>query len=132
MMKRNIRLFGIVALLIAAMVFVSSCSKEKKIIGKWKCTSATGNFKEFKDETVTFKEGGKCTFIDIDGEWSISKDNLTIEIDDDEVKATCDFTIDDLSSSEMSLDGTMTIKEYHYEYGYETYKIKGTMDLEKK
>ena len=131
MMKRNIRLLGIVALLIAAMVFVSSCSKEKKIIGKWKCTSATGDFKEFKDETVTFKDGGKCTFADADGEWSISKDNLTIEAEEDGDKITFDFTIDDLSSSEMSLDGTATVK-YYYDGEYETYKAKGTMDFEKK
>lgn len=142
-MLRKIKFFGIVALLAVAMVAVSSCGKEKKIVGKWKITSASGELKEDKGETWTFKEKGDCTVViggeNYDGEWSISGDNLSIDLDefDEDIEVSGDFTVDELSSKAMSISGEWIVK-YDYNYDYkgskdsETEKIKANYDFEKK
>ena len=143
-MSRNLKLFGIIALLAVAVVAFSSCTKEKKIVGKWKVTKATGDFDGDKGSTWTFKDNGKCTIesgdMEMDGEWSISKDELTIDFDEDRtiegyrvnIKGVADFDIDDLTNSEMSLDGKVHMKVYYNGSLLEEETVKGKYELEKK
>lgn len=143
-MLRKIKLFGIIALLAVAVVTVSSCGKDNKIVGKWKITSASGEFSDDKGEIWTFKDKGTCSIViggdTFDGEWSISKDNLTIDIDDREITITGDFSIDELKSKSMSLSGEWTAKYQEDDYYYyksnskytETVRVKANYDFEKK
>ena len=143
-MSRKIKLLGIIAILSILVVSVSSCSKEKKIVGKWKVTSATGDFLEDKGNTWTFKENGKCTIptgeLEIDGEWTISSDNLTIDINQPltiegyncNIKGTADFDIETLSNKEMSLSGNVNLKLYYQNVLVESEAMKGSYDFEKK
>lgn len=126
--------FLVVAAFVAtlAMMMFTSCSKEKQIEGKWKITKASGYFSDDKGETWTFKANGKCSCyldgLDLDGEWSISKDELTIEINEEGLKITGDFTLDNLSSKEMSISGTWKVK---YDDG-DSGSWKVSYDFEKK
>lgn len=133
-MFKKIKLFATIALLAIVALSVSSCSKESKIEGKWKITKATGEFSYDKGSTWTFKENGSCTIAlgeeDWDGDWSISKDELSIDLEEvDDIKISGEFTIDELSGSAMSLSGTWTAKDT--DEGY-TDKEKVSYDFEKK
>ena len=127
------KLLGMVALFATAMM-LCSCSKESQIVGKWKITKAPSDWSESdKGETWTFKEGGSCTLfvsgVDLDGDWSVSKDNLTIDLEKYEgVKITGEFTIDELKSKTMSLSGNWNAKTE----GGESRKIKANYEFEKK
>lgn len=137
-MLRKLKLFGIIALLAVAVVAFSSCTKEKKIVGKWKVTKAKldgDTLSDMKGAIWTFKENGNCTceFVigEVDGEWSISKDDLTIELEQGSMTMTCDFTIDELTNSEMELSGKA--KETGYSDGERyTYSYKLDFEFEKK
>ena len=140
-MLRKFKLLGVIALLAITVATVSSCGKDKKIVGKWKITSATGSFSYDKGETWTFKDNGKCVIVidnePYDGEWSVSKDNLTIDIEEDEFTINGDFSIDELKSSSMSLSGEWVAKiDYDYYYykssSKETERIRGSYEFEKK
>lgn len=123
------------ALLALTIVSISSCSKEDRIVGKWKITHASGDLSDDKGGTWTFKEKGTCSFtlfeLDFEGEWSISKDNLTIDCSEtrngSKVNISGDFEIDNLTSSEMSLSGEWIVK-----VDDEKDKIKVSYDFEKK
>jgi len=134
-MFKKIKLFATIALLAIVALSISSCSKESKIEGKWKITKVSGDeISDDKGSTWTFKENGSCTIAlweeDWDGDWSISKDELSIELDEmDNYRISGEFTIDELSSSAMSISGTWTIKDYTEDY---TYKEKVSYDFEKK
>ena len=132
-MLNKFKLLGMVALFATAMM-LCSCSKESQIVGKWKITKAPSELSEDdKGETWTFKEGGSCTVfvygMDLDGDWSVSKDNLTIDLEKFEsVKLTGDFTIDELKSKTMSLSGSWNFK---FEDG-NSEKMKANYEFEKK
>lgn len=134
-MFKKIKLFATIALLAIVALSISSCSKESKIEGKWKITKATGSDLSYdKGSTWTFKENGSCTIAlweeDLDGDWSISKDELSIDLEEFEgFKISGEFTIDELSGSAMSLSGTWTVKDY---YDGDTDKEKASYDFEKK
>lgn len=111
---KNIKLFIMVAFLAAATtMMLTSCSKEKQIEGKWKITHASGDFSDDKGETWTFKSNSSGSFIfygyDVDGDWSISGDELTIDAKINGYKLVGEFTIDKLSSSKMSLSGSWKV-----------------------
>ena len=59
-MSRKIKLLGIIAILSILVVSVSSCSKEKKIVGKWNASIG--------------QDGGETKFFD---GWIELKDDLT-------------------------------------------------------
>ena len=113
------KLFYIVLTMVAiTAIMLTSCSKEKRIEGKWKIDRASGEFSDDKGETWTFKSNGTCICylggLDLDGEWSLSQDDLSIELDMrdygyDAKKVLGDFTIDKLSSNEMSISGVWKI-----------------------
>ena len=137
-MLKQFKLLGMVALLAAAMLMVS-CSKEDKIVGKWKITHASGDFSDDKGSTWNFKDNGKCSIVvgnsDFDGEWSLSNDCLTIDIEystsSSEGKVIGEFDIDELSSSEMSLSGQWN-DSWSYNGSRQTRKYKVSYDFEKK
>lgn len=139
-MLRKFKLLGVIALLAITVATVSSCGKDKKIVGKWKITSATGDFYYDKGERWTFKDNGKCVIVienhTYDGEWSVSKDNLTIDIEEDEFTINGDFSIDELKSSSMSLSGEWTAKiddDYNFKSSSKyTERIRGSYEFEKK
>lgn len=111
---KNIKLFIMVAFLAAATTMIlTSCSKEKRIEGKWKITHATGVFSDDKGETWTFKSNRSGSFIcsgwDVDGDWSISGDELTIDAKLQGYKVVGEFSIDKLNSSKMSLSGSWKV-----------------------
>ena len=120
---RKYKLFLVVALIAATSMMLTSCSKEKRIEGKWKVTRASGEFSDDKGSVWTFKESGDVTFqvdeYEYDGTWYVSGDELTIEYRNDEenVDLTGEFSIDDISSREMSLSGKWIDKHYETEYG---------------
>lgn len=128
-MFKKIKLICMAALVAATIMGITSCSKEDKIVGKWKVTRVTGEIGGEKDDIWTFKENGSCsvviTGIDFDGDWSISKDNLSIDINENGYKFVGDFTIDELSSKELSISGKWTYKNYGESY-------KANYDFEKK
>lgn len=140
-MFNKFKLFGMVALLAAALLMVS-CSKEDKIVGKWKITHASGEFSDCKGDIWTFKDNGKCSGVvvfedELDFEWSLSNDCLTLEIDEDGASIVGEFDIDELSSSEMSLSGEWKYSYYEYDYEYGgrnlvSGKYKVNYDFEKK
>ncbi|MCR5424422.1 MAG: hypothetical protein K6E93_06675 [Bacteroidales bacterium] len=89
----------------------------------------------------TFKESGDVTFqvdeYDFDGTWYVSGDELTIEYrnDEEDVDLTGEFSIDDISSREMSLSGKWIDKHYetvYGEYSRVTDKYNVSYDFEKK
>lgn len=137
-MSRNLKLFGIIALLAVAVVAFSSCTKEKKIVGKWKVTKAKldgDTLSDMKGAIWTFKENGNCTCevveSEVDGEWSISKDELTIELEQGSMTMTCDFTIDELTNSSMELSGKAKETSYYDGERYtDSYKLE--FEFEKK
>lgn len=129
-MFKILKLFCIAAFLAVVMVTATSCGKDKKIVGKWKCTNVRGE--GVRGMIWTFKENGDFFWdeegdIDEDyGEWSISKDNLTIEIWD----IIGDFTIEELNSDEMSISGEWT--EINTRTGEVRERFRSSYDFKKK
>ena len=107
-----------VVLMTAATMAFMSCSKENKIEGKWKIVYASTEFSDDKGETWTFKENkswsGAIDGLIVDGDWSISKDELTIDVSGQDAgytyRLTGEFSIDELTGRELSLSGKWTIK----------------------
>lgn len=119
----------IIAIVAFTAIMLTSCSKEKRIEGKWKIVRSSGEFSDDTGETWKFNSNGNCICyiggLDLDGEWSISKDNLAIEIDMRDYgyevrKVSGDFTIDKLSSNEMSITGVWRSK---FSDGNENHKV---------
>ena len=138
---RKYKLFLVVALIAATSMMLTSCSKEKRIEGKWKVTRASGDFSDDKGSVWIFKESGDVTFqvneMDLDGTWYVSGDELTIDYHSDKEgwDLTGEFSIDDISSREMSLSGIWIEKGYQYESdptSFYTEKYKVSYDFEKK
>lgn len=128
-MLKSLRLFGFIAILAVAMVTVTSCGKEKKIVGKWKCTSVRGEgwygmIWKFKDngEFIWQEDEGEDDY----GEWSISKDELRIEVGD----IIGEFDIDELTSREMSISGEWT--EINTRTGEVRERFSSSYDFKKK
>ena len=122
-MYNKTKLFCIVVLMTAVTFVFMSCSKEDKIVGKWKITKVSSELSEDKGESWTFKESKKCSVVidgvDCDGEWYVSNDELTIYIDENTswykdsyfvTKLTGEFSIEELSSKDLSLSGKWKIK----------------------
>lgn len=136
-MFNKFKLIGVAVLLAATTLMFASCQKtEDKLVGKWKITKAPSDLSDDKGETWTFKEGGSVSFFmggeDIDGDWSVSNENLTIDGtldygEGEKFKISGDFTIDELDKKALSLSGNWTIKFYG-----ESEKIKANYDFEKK
>jgi hypothetical protein len=140
----KLRFFAVVALVAATAIMFTSCSKEKKLEGKWKITKSSTSesgydFSEAKGESWSFKDNGKCSVHitwtssykrDYDGTFSVSGNTLSIDLDKDSYgdKVDGEFDIDELSSKELSISGTWTIKEEGYNPG----KVKCSYDFEKK
>ncbi|MBP5536390.1 MAG: lipocalin family protein [Bacteroidales bacterium] len=123
-MKKT-KIFVVIAFIAAtAMMMLTSCSKEKRIEGKWKITrvsiisTSSSDSEEVewlkgaKDECWTFKANGTGFFViasdyQLDGDWSISGDNLTITTEKDSygIKNTGDFTIEELNGKVLSING---------------------------
>lgn len=122
-MFSKVKVFAMVALLAATTLMFSSCSKESQITGKWRITRVSSSewsaVSDDKGEVWNFKEGGKGSVIltgnDFDASWTISGDNLNLELDGvyysgEKVKCTGDFSIETLKSKEMSLSGSWVFK----------------------
>ena len=142
-MFKPIKFLGIVALIIATVVMFSSCNKyEKKIVGKWKIIKEKTDgesMDEDEGETITFKDNGTCTIVfwggELDGDYSINGESLTINVNDDGEKYAFTFDVD-IKKSVMYLSGKCkyTYDEYDYDYGYYTAtdNFKVSYELEKK
>lgn len=131
-MFKKFKIFGLVALLAATTMVFMSCSKESKIEGKWKITKASpSEIEDDKGETWTFKEGGSWSGVidglDVDGDWTISKDDLTISTKMESYKVTGEFSIDELKKRSMSLSGKWTVK-----FDGESESMKANYEFEKK
>lgn len=131
-MQDRLKLFGLVILMLTTVAFMSSCQKnEKKIVGKWKITKAPQDYSNDKGEIWTFKESGNCSIFydeeELDGEYSVNKNSLSITCKDGDYRCNFDFDIDVLNKKEMSLSGT--VKE---STGYYNYSGKVSYDFEKR
>lgn len=133
-MRNKLKIFGMVVLMLTTVIFMSSCNKnEKNIVGKWKVTNSTDHCED--GETWYFKDNGSCYVTceefggELDGEYSISKNSLTITANyiegyDYSVKLRWDMDIDVLTKKEMSLSGTVKLTEVDDGYSYsETEKV---------
>ncbi len=140
-MFKSVKTFAMVALLAATALMFASCSKDAQIVGKWKITRAASSdwtsVSDDRGETWTFKEKGKGTVIitgsDFDMTWSISSDNLTLDVDGvylggEKVRCTGDFVIDELKSKTMTISGNWILKSE----GTQVAKHKVTYEFDKK
>ena len=158
---KSFKFFAAVVLMSVTTIMFSSCSKEKQIEGKWKCTSAKTSDSYYdlsstKGEVWNFKDNGKCTVFlsyqenkgeDYDGTWSIDGDELIIELEpetytDGSLKSTEEtigtFEIEELSKNELIISGkwVSTVKttgsSYADENGTSTYTTKANYEFEPK
>ena len=122
--------FFAAALAVVALMGLTSCTKtEKKIIGKWECTTATitnvtpvdsdildgddlkGTIWEFaEDKTVTITDGTEVT----KGTYTIdNKDEVVMTFtqteEDITMTMTMDLNVTDISKSDMTVEGKMSM-----------------------
>ncbi len=129
----KLRFFTFLAILVASVLILTSCSKESLIVGKWRIAKASINGIELsadKGETWTFKEkgvfSGVVQGIDVNGTWNVSRDNLTINFEMvGGTKVSGVFAIGELRSKTMSLSGNWL---YKYEDGSSKLKINYVFD----
>ena len=137
-----------VVLLIAGMTAMTSCKKtEKKILGKWKVTSAKSDAFDsdaVKGTTWTFKDNG--IFVgsldgdDCECDYSCSKNSLSFSGGDlKKWGMSVELEIDEINNKTMSLSGKIKYTDYDYwdDYGVaqhkaysESYSVR--YELEKK
>lgn len=140
-MVKSIKIIGTFAcLLIAFMVSLSACSKEKnKIVGAWEVAnddgelSDVGNIWTFRpDMTFLINDGeaGSMT-----GTYTINDNTLLLKGDGNVYDAMVlrfdgNFSIVKVNNRLMILSGTIKYKEY-FDYSYYYYTLSGTTTFSK-
>lgn len=140
-MVKSIKIIGTFAcLLIASMVSLSACSKEKnKIVGAWEVAnddgelSDVGNIWTFRpDMTFLINDGeaGSMT-----GTYTINDNTLLLKGDGNVYDAIVmrfdgNFSIVKVNNRLMILSGTIKYKEY-FDYSYYYYTLSGTTTFSK-
>ena len=114
-MKRKIFFVMVAVIAAVSMLMLTSCSKENRIEGRWVIRRVSDNLMGTGTEghTWTFRDNRTCLIYldgeDLEGNWSISGDNLTIGVNyyynGEDYKFTGDFTITNLGRKELSLTG---------------------------
>lgn len=146
----------------ATTIMFTSCSKDKAIVGEWRCITASTSDSDFdlsltKGETWKFNDDGRCSVslsfrasnkADIsNGDWTINGDELVIKLDPDTYtdvgltakdEWTGTFNIETLNKKNLVISGkwvsivTINNTVYPEENGTETYTINASYEFEPK